>query len=285
MRNEKGAVALLAILALITLVGLIGYSMQRTSGLSAVTGGLYQGSEEAYYVADAGIQNVAWNLSKGLPLTGLVKKPFGRGTYTVTAMTNLDGTLSITSTGQVAGSQAIVRRRVGQTTEIVTKLPLMDTYIVKEKWDNYSLSTLFFTKNEQLVLLNMDLSLIPPTATVLSAILSLYLYRSDAVDNPRLYTAKEEWVDSQANWWNRKIATPWTKPGENFNASPRWDLSTKTPGWITVDITAQAQKWVDATSPNYGLVLKNYGAADYYYSSEYLLDISLRPSLTVTWKY
>lgn len=286
MRDEKGAVALLAILALITLVGLIGYSMQRTSGLSAVTGGLYKGSEEASYVADAGIQHVTWNLSKGIPILGLVSKPFGRGTYTVTSMIHPDGTLGITSTGVVGGSQVIVRRRVGQPTDIISVFNILDTYIYR--WDpskNYSTLTNLIPKKDQHVLLNIDLSEIPPGVTIQSAVLSLYLYNYNKDDTARMYTIKEAWVDSQATWSNRKTSTPWTKPGENWNSNPRWDIATKSNGWKTVDVTARVQSWVNGTTPNYGFIIQNNNASDYFYSSDYTMDPSLVPILTVTWKY
>ena len=150
-------------------------------------------------------------------------------------------------------------------------------------------------------LVRFDLSGIPQPATIQSATLQLYFYRTHGgtpVERTvQCHQVLKEWNESQATWYNRLSGSPWGTPGVGFDnidakSSPEdsdvW--GSEYPCWKSFDITELIQRWVSGTDPNYGVILWATNESQYTdrdekwcYSSEYSGDVSKRPKLVVTY--
>lgn len=116
----------------------------------------------------------------------------------------------------------------------------------------------------------------PGGVTITSATLSLYVTQAGG-----------EIVQAH------RITAPWTETGvtwnnfaSSFDPAVAGQFVPLATGWITVDLTALVQAWVDGTYPNYGVYLA--GANDFsfseYHSSEYTTDVTLRPKLQICYQ-
>ncbi|MBI4714746.1 MAG: DNRLRE domain-containing protein [Nitrospirae bacterium] len=288
MKDERGGAALLTILVLISLIGLIAYAVNRLQGMSAVMGNAYQGKEGASHIAEAGIQNAIWELKRNSNwVTGFVNKPFGAGNFSVTAVKNPDGTTTVASTGAVGQAKETIQRRMtSPCTTATTTLNGNDTYIWSNQPNtNYNfMSQILVSAQEYRGLLYFDLSVIPLSAVIQSADMALYLYVNGADDTIIIYRVTAQWVDALATWNSRVTGFNWTTPGGDYDPGISWNLLSSNPtGWKTADIRSLVQDWVNGTYPNYGMILKDNNALDYFYSREYLMDPTLAPKLTVTY--
>ena len=85
-------------------------------------------------------------------------------------------------------------------------------------------------------------------------------HHSDAVLSICCHRVTAAWVEPEVTWNSRQAGTPWSNPGADFAASPIDTIpSPDNPsGWGTdwYDITQLLKDWLDATYPNYGLLLK-----------------------------
>lgn len=136
---------------------------------------------------------------------------------------------------------------------------------------------------------------IPTNATVASAIESLYC-ESAYTSTPRnigLYRILTDWNEAQVTWNIRKTSVNWGaaggQSGIDYSASPTATTSVSVKNaWYTWDITADVAAWVSGVAVNYGNfaigeeqtdVIRNKG----FWSSDYIIDITLRPQLTVVY--
>ncbi len=124
--------------------------------------------------------------------------------------------------------------------------------------------------------LQFDVSNIPPGATLVSAILRMRVTATaGATANPKVinaYAVTEAWVQgtnaagSGATWNSRTGAINWTTAGGTYNpavvSGATEEASTLSPppaafttGWITFNLTALAQEWVDGITANNGAIV------------------------------
>ncbi len=115
-------------------------------------------------------------------------------------------------------------------------------------------------------------------ATVNSAILSLYVYSmgGDVTDIFYVKPVGSTWDESTITWNNRPTL---------FSASISQNYPPGT-GWLSVNITAWVQNWLDGAWTNNGLFFYNSTGSttnDYMNvrSSDYTADSSLRPKLVL----
>jgi murein DD-endopeptidase MepM/ murein hydrolase activator NlpD len=124
-------------------------------------------------------------------------------------------------------------------------------------------------------LLKFDVSSLPANAT--SAVIALYsIPKGDSSTPIAVY------VDMVTSPWDQ--ATGWmTKP-----AFVPYSLVSKVPApnsWYQLDITGIYDKWKSGAAPNYGIQIRPVATNnnfDHFHSSNYTVDLSLRPKLTVT---
>jgi hypothetical protein len=141
-------------------------------------------------------------------------------------------------------------------------------------------------------LLRFDLSSLPPNALLYEARLQVYI-GSRSNDNPltvRVYEMLRPWAEGEATWWVAASGQNWAEPGAVGNgdrsAVALAELAANgRQEWISLDLTALAQQWVDQEGSNHGIQLE--GGDDR--SVEIKLPSSendsqtLRPRLLVTY--
>jgi hypothetical protein len=124
--------------------------------------------------------------------------------------------------------------------------------------------------------LQFDVSSIPPGTTLVSAILRMRVTATaGATANPKVINAHsvtQAWVEgtnaagSGATWNSRTGAINWTTAGGTYNpavvSGATEEASTLSPppagfttGWITFNLTALVQEWVDGITANNGAII------------------------------
>ncbi|GBE57917.1 disaggregatase related repeat protein [bacterium BMS3Abin01] len=151
-------------------------------------------------------------------------------------------------------------------------------------------------------LLDFDLGFIPAGATINSATMSLYQMGQGDSSTPDLdaHYLTGDWSEGTgsgsvtgdgATWDTYDGSNSWTSPGGDFNATA--GASAVAPGvtgvWVDWDLAALTRDWIDGTVDNFGVLIKQDpesptgSDAKEFYSSEYVVDRTLRPKLTIEW--
>ena len=145
---------------------------------------------------------------------------------------------------------------------------------------------------EGFILMRIDLSSIPPNATIRKAELSLYGGDGKEV-TLSAYPMLSGWSGRTVNWVDADDQNKWTAPGLKRGLDYAIDpagtaTASDEPGWRTFDITGTAQQWASEPDSNFGMVICGnwpgwqLGKARQFASSE-AADESHRPKLTITY--
>ncbi len=145
-------------------------------------------------------------------------------------------------------------------------------------------------------LIRFDVSSIPPTATIKSATLTMYVTgRTNA--NPislAAFGVLRPWRPDQANWISATQSSAWAVVGCNGvnidrmgQATDNTDTSV-TGVWINLSLTALVQQWVRDPASNFGAAIKPTGTSStpsvrYELAAALHPDPGLHPRLTVTY--
>lgn len=141
-------------------------------------------------------------------------------------------------------------------------------------------------------LLRWDLSGLPPTAVVRSAILTLTV--SDAAPDMGydLFEAKRPWAEGEATWRQAGAGRPWRASGGRSTADRGSELlGTIAPrelGEIPVLLSdaglAAVQRWIRNPASNHGLFIGHASMSDgFTFQSREAADATRRPRLTITY--
>ena len=154
-------------------------------------------------------------------------------------------------------------------------------YIPSETFDH----TWLYVRNDEnnniyRSLIEFDLSSTTQTS-VISATMQLYCYEYIATSSPTIYANRitDSWTEETVSWITHENSYT-----TDNNTSQTGSLAI---GWVTWDITDIVNDWLDPSNGinNYGLMLMtDYitdppGNRNFFYSSDYTSDLSLRPKL------
>jgi hypothetical protein len=109
-------------------------------------------------------------------------------------------------------------------------------------------------------LFRADMSAIPTTATVQSAVLHIWV-SNDVGADVSLYRMLESWDEANATWTERAPGTSWSSAGAAPPSSDTTALATLTPDVMYAEKTATipanvVQEWVASPAKNFGLAIK-----------------------------
>lgn len=169
-----------------------------------------------------------------------------------------------------------------------------DTYITEQNQSaNLATQAALIIRNDSTYegLLKFDVLSIPAGAIVNQATLRLYSYSRDSTVpmDVQVHALLRPWVDTQANWSQASIASPWASPGANDplidrSADPAATRSVLlSSGWYTFEVAALVRGWVADPQSNYGMVLRGSGVdpVAYSFASANYPIISVRPQLVI----
>lgn len=312
-RDCQSGFALVMVLFMVVLLAIIGITLNRTGGLQITLSHNLNAGEEAYYIAQAGIQHVMFMLMADPSLRGSVAAgvPFGTGSYTVSVSdsTSPAGNILISSTGTRGTVSRTIEKRMYSIFTAYPPLVMDTTMNETDQHFNYGISPyikLGYLNNNSAKrgLLKFDLSSIPPNAVIVSAVFELYMYDREriVIGNNTLTVEVHRinpvtWIEGVqdgatctvgASWLRYDCSKTWKNPNfediaETSTAISYDDMST----WHQWNITSLVDIWYTSPSQNYGMRLKDQLEENnaepfvgHFYSGEYS-DVSLRPKLTV----
>jgi hypothetical protein len=228
-------------------------------------------------VSDAGTVTInPGNLTVALSGSTSVS-PTSTTTYTLTA-TNSAGSSTATVTIIMNQSLTIQPNPIeGKDSMVVNQLP--DTNYVDNLYFSLgNLSASVFLRGY----LQFDISSIPNDAVIIKSDLKLYQYQTIGTEGFMigLHQVTENWEENVITWNNQP----------KYEPSPE-STSTITVGattWLSWDITALLQGWVDGSIVNYGVVLKDTDESlgDTFircYTSDYTANPNQCPKLEITY--
>jgi Tfp pilus assembly protein PilX len=147
------------------------------------------------------------------------------------------------------------------------------------------------------VLLRFDTSAIAPGTLIQSASLRINVTGVNGpTANPKkvsAYALTQSWTESLVTW-NKKDAVNWTTAGGTYRTSavavaveeasgtspPPGSFRT---GWLSWNVTALVQEWVDGVTPNNGVLLISTVADEQIAASKENTTAANRPQLVISW--
>ncbi|MCP5093087.1 MAG: DNRLRE domain-containing protein, partial [Gammaproteobacteria bacterium] len=222
---------LLSVIVVITLVAAIALLITTESVLESNTAGSELDAQQAQYVAGAGLNHALWlNRQQGCgPYGDLTNEPLGNDKYSSSLTTDL-------------GSTDAVTVNVDQDSWIRND----DT--PKTHPSDSKLHIRFEGGTIERPVYRYDLSSIPASASILSAIAWFHVNKEHSEGPVDIHALDADWTDANANW---------DLLGDKMNATilatiPAQPISV----WVSVNLTSQVQAWVNG-QPNYGITLNS----------------------------
>jgi hypothetical protein len=298
----------------VSLLAVIGITLNRTGGMQTKISYNLNHGEEAYYIANAGLQHAFFKLNNDPSLrTTFTDIPFSTGSYTVSISdsTSPMGNVLISSTGSTGTAVRTIEKTAFPTAAAFAVL-VMDTTMDRDINDfNYGdspyLKIGITTNNEQKRgIIAFDISSVPPGVVIQSAVFELYMYGRERISigtnsiNAEVHRIEHSWIEGEQNAQNCTVGATWTKYDCNSNwTNPMFDNVAETSSiiyyddintWHKWNITGLVQYWLDNPSSNYGMRLKdaneqiNFDPFIGHFASGEYGDVNLRPKLTVYYR-
>jgi hypothetical protein len=313
--HSDGGFALVTVLLIVSLLAVIGITLNRTGGMQTTISYNLNHGEEAYYIANAGLQHAFFALNNDPSLTGNIFSdlPFSNGSYTVTisSVSTPMGNVLVSSTGST-GTAVRTIEKTGFPSFVAYPVLIQDTTMdANLKFMNFGVSPyikagIMMQNKEKRGIFAFDLSSLPPGVVIKSAVFELYMYnreRSAIATNSidvEVHRIDRLWIEGIQDGQNCTVGATqqkadcinnWMNPDFNSVAETKSivyynDINT----WHKWSITGLVQYWYDNPSSNYGMRLKDdteQVVSDpfvaYFASGEYS-DVNLRPKLTVYYR-
>jgi hypothetical protein len=139
----------------------------------------------------------------------------------------------------------------------------MDSYIRQGSDANYGSQTTFrigktVSGIEYRGLIEFNLSSVPSTDTVVSAIIELYNEVSSGNNNItiRAYRLTSSWSEAEVGWNNRSLNNQWSSSGGDYGEEIASVVITNSSlNYYNLSIRNTVQAWINGTYDNYGIIL------------------------------
>jgi hypothetical protein len=312
--QSNGGFALVTVLLIVSLLAVIGITLNRSGGMQATISYNLNDGEEAYYIANAGIQHAVFMLGNDLTLrTTLTDVPFGDGSYTVSITSDVTpmGQVLISSTGKMGTAVRTIEKRDFPAT-VAYPVLVQDTSTTKENMTfNFGISPyvkIGITSTDKQIrgMFVFDLTSLPAGIVIKAATIELYMYgrgRSiigNNVLNSVVYRIDDAWVEGVQDGTACTVGSTWQKKdcadnwlGSSFDTTVQTnailhydDINT----WQSWNITSLVQYWYDNPSSNQGILIQdefeigNQETFIAHFASGEYSDVNLRPKLTVQYR-
>ncbi len=306
---RQAGYVLLPVAFSLLVVALVAFLMNRESGMNTVQVGNQLAAEQLRLVAEAGLQHARWAADNSmctgytLPATG-----FGDHVYSATFTPNSGSPIDIIATGTLdSGMTRTMAMSEMSVYESPTTLVLQpdatggkDTYLYMwQKSRNFGTTASLWVSNEwadslAYSLYQFDVSAVPPTAAVTSAILELRQNTPSANGGTvGVRSITSDWIEGSkngnngdSNWDNRDVATPWTTAGGDYASTVESTatIASGAVGPVQWDITDLVNRWVQGTETNRGFILTPESPNTHVeFDSSDVTTPANRPKLTITY--
>jgi len=213
-------------------------------------------------------------------------------TATSTATNTATPTLAPTVTPTASGVDVTLSLQEGNAGYTGGRDTYMEQYSANS---NYAALDSFRVgyKRQSAGLLAFDLSPVPRSASVVSAVLQVYAIGWGGGDiSIGAYAVLRDMVTAEATWNHSNNAELWGLGGCNDTLTDRRETAESTVAtsginkWYSFDVTALVQEWVSGGLDNNGLLLMQTTTASYrfVFAAAQKGDASIRPKLVVTYR-
>ncbi len=299
--HQQGALLITVVIVLVVLAAM-ALNLSSSTSLDNALVANHAENTTLDYLAESGMSHVTWMLSQNTSCSGytnLPVTPFGAGSYSATVIPTSGSPVTITAVGALANGATRNLTRDG----VKVYDPAPQTLILQpgpEGKDNSiegksgktdenngnkdELRTSSLIGDEYRTLLQFDLSAVPPTVSVQTATLELYLRNFDLSDVVEAHRVLRDWTEMGATWNDYDGVNTWNSPGGDYDPDIADSFLADGIGWKTMDITAVAEAWVHGLQPNYGLMLlsaPSAGGNENKYDSSDKAGVE-QPKLTLT---
>jgi len=172
---------------------------------------------------------------------------------------------------------------------------LTDTYLTSWYPDkNYGTAECMWLghPDKMFSVLRFDLAPLPASARVMTATLQTYHYGGSSTYaiplNVSAHRLLRPWSETAATWNRATASVLWQQPGalgsSDRDPAPAAAVDLRQlSGWVTLDVTALVQGWVEQPASNYGLWLKGTSDrnAQFYLYTANAGAVDLRPRLEI----
>ena len=300
--DNQGGFVLVAIVMALAIVGAVAFLLNREGGMGVRLAGSSFEATQARYVAEAGLEHERWRLNRAgcVAYTNLPSTALGNDTYSATVASTSGSPVTITGTGTLVTGASHQLRRSGvpifgdlRTDSIrPTSGGIRDTYLADGALSNTAFGgspdlVLSDATSVDRALIRFDLSNLPTTTRVTSAILELELedIAFGGAGSARVHRATGRWTESEATWNERRSGATWTTPGGDHDPQieASTDIDVAQLGSTQWDVTPLTASWVRGTNPNRGLLLAVSPGIDGASFSSGDRVCGQHPKLTVTY--
>jgi hypothetical protein len=262
---------LLPVVLLLALIAAMAYLGNRESGVISAMGGGATDMDKARYAAEAGLHRAIVKMhgsgcGGSYPiylLSPAQDNGFDGGKYNAYAFPWSGSPVSLTSTGTFGDASITLTRQnvpmhqsTGTTITLQPAAEGIDTYL-KDTGGNYSTSDVLLARpGTSYPLIQFDLTAIPAGSHVTAATLSAYAIGGGGSGPVALHRVSRDWTEA-ATWTTTDGGTAWSQPGGDAHPDAVASAPfTVVDSWMTWDVTALADKWVNGSLPNQGLQVR-----------------------------
>ena len=296
--------ALLPVVIIITVIASIALLINSQSAMNTNNVASQNEKTEVVYLAQAALEHATWVADDSgctgysLPATSL-----GANSYTATYTPTNDSPVTIAATGTlsngvthtITGNNMQVFNPNTQTILLQPGSEGIDSFIEGDsghqdhnKETDKDLKIDSETNKNYRILFQFDLSSIPSTAKLDSAVLEMYMHSSSgANDEIEAHALTRAWTEDGVTWNDYNGINSWSTPGGDYDANIAGAFTPNGAGWNSLDITSLAQAWVTSDYPNYGMILLSPSASgnnEKKFHSSDAADSSLHPKFTITYR-
>lgn len=134
-------------------------------------------------------------------------------------------------------------------------------------------------------LIEFDLSSIPETETIVSAIIQLHLNASSNSNTTTIiaYRVTKDWSETGSSWNNATTSSLWSSAGGDYTEQEGYIIVTNETKWYNLTITSLVRSWINQTYNNYGILLLSNDSLNGYYKDIDSSDsaANLAPIITI----
>jgi type II secretory pathway pseudopilin PulG len=307
-RHHQRGYLLLPVVITLALLASISYLLSHDSALHLAGSRGEADRLEARYVAEAGLNHAYWQAQQAncTAYPSLGNQPFGNHSYSTVINPTGGSPISITASALLAnGSRYSISRDTVETYEspithtlVLGTDPGGDALLVQsnpsQNFGDYELQVSGLLAFQRHSLLTFDLSALPSGIRLIGAELQLYQLNTLSLGgNLTAHRVTSSWVEGTSQgtgspdgstWNTHDGSNGWSSPGGDHQTTPIASASARlTSGWISWNIGAQVERWLDGTEANHGLLLKTGLVSTLSFASKEHNDDSLRPRLVLTY--